>query len=258
MLFAAWGCTGSNSTPDTIGGEERTHRVELNASDGVKVHGSLYLPKDEGKSRVVALMFHQAGSNADEYKDIAPKLVERGISCLAIDQRSGGTMWGRDNQTVRDSGRSDWTYEDAYKDLQAAYAWAVEHKYGRIIVWGSSYSASLALRLASENQVAAVIAFSPGEYFTDKKAVSRWNATVKAPRFFSFTEAEAKNGGYVLYQSLTDTGARHNDVVAHNKDGAHGSSALLRDKSQASSYYWGELWRFLEKLHFVKADTKQD
>ncbi|MDR9866068.1 hypothetical protein, partial [Pseudomonas baetica] len=53
------------------------------------------------------------------------------------------------------------------------------------ILWGSSYSASLVFLLAADypDQVKAVMAFSPGEYFDDKTMVRAAAANVKAPVF---------------------------------------------------------------------------
>ena len=102
-------------TPKEVPDEDLTYQavqgVHLTAADGLKVYGTRYRPEQKGK--VIILMFHQAGSNADEYKEIAPKLVSKGLECVAIDQRSGGTMWGRDNKTAKESGKSDWSYLDA-------------------------------------------------------------------------------------------------------------------------------------------------
>lgn len=90
-------------------------QVTLMASDGVKVFADFY-PADS-KSRLYILLFHQAGSNRAEYASIAPRLVKLGFNCLAIDQRSGGDLWGQQNETVRRLGRSA-EYTDAIKDLE--------------------------------------------------------------------------------------------------------------------------------------------
>lgn len=45
------------------------------------------------------LLFHQAGSSKAEYATISPRLVAAGYSALAIDQRSGGELFGS-NETA--------------------------------------------------------------------------------------------------------------------------------------------------------------
>lgn len=225
--------------------------VSLQAEDGVKVHGVRYRPEQKGK--VVCLMFHRAGSNAAEYKDIAPKLVAKGIECLAIDQRVGGDLWGRENKTAKESGKTDWKYEHAYLDMMAAYNWAKNRQFTKIVIWGSSYSASLALKLASENQVTAVVAFSPGEYFADKTQVARWNSLVKTACLFAFTKKEAMDGGYSLYQAAPKVIERKNDVLIARDEGVHGSETLLQEKSpRGFGYYWNALWSFFETNLIVK------
>jgi predicted alpha/beta hydrolase len=94
--------------------------VTLTASDGVKIYGDFY--PAASKSAPYILLFHQAGSNRAEYAPIAPRLVKLGFNCLAIDQRSGGNMWGQKNETVEHLGHNG-EYLDALKDSEAALAW---------------------------------------------------------------------------------------------------------------------------------------
>jgi alpha-beta hydrolase superfamily lysophospholipase len=77
--------------------------VVLRASDGVHVYGVKRGPSANPVG--VLLLFHQADSSADEYTPIAPTLVQMGYATLAIDQRSGGTLYGR-NFTVAELGKS--------------------------------------------------------------------------------------------------------------------------------------------------------
>ena len=220
--------------------------VKMTAKDGLTVYGQLYSPAE--KPRSIAICFHQAGSNSGEYREIAPRLVLRGIACLAVDQRAGGTMWDQDNRTQKDSGRTDWKYEDAYQDMMAAYEWAKSKGYMKVVVWGSSYSASLVLRLANEVPVSAVVAFSPGEYFANKTQVGDWNATLSRPSLFAFSKKEAVDGGFTLYERAPKTLERKSDVLVLRDDGIHGNSVLLADKSNptAAGYYWKMLFAFFD------------
>ncbi len=70
--------------------------VQLKAADGVTVFGSYYRAE---RPKALILLFHQAGSSKDEYATIAPRLTAAGYSALAIDQRSGGSLFGR-NETA--------------------------------------------------------------------------------------------------------------------------------------------------------------
>ncbi len=139
--------------------------VAFAAADGVTVHGDLYLPT-AGAPRGVVLLFHQAGASRLEYAPIAPRLAALGWAALAIDQRSGGGMFGGRNLTA-DGAHGDASYLAALPDLEAALVWArARWPRSRPAVWGSSYSAALVFLLAARHpaDVSAVLAFSPGEY----------------------------------------------------------------------------------------------
>jgi hypothetical protein len=70
--------------------------VTLQAHDGVSVSGLVY---EARQPKGIILLFHQAGSSKAEYATIAPGLAAAGFTALAIDQRSGGTLYGP-NETV--------------------------------------------------------------------------------------------------------------------------------------------------------------
>ena len=140
--------------------------LKLTAADGATVFASQYAPS--GGAKATILLFHQAASNRGEYGDIAPTLAKAGYEVIAVDQRSGGDRFGRANETVRALGRSTG-FGDTLPDLEAALAHARKTAPGQpVIVWGSSYSAALVFVLAARHpaDVAAVLAFSPGEYLS--------------------------------------------------------------------------------------------
>ena len=136
--------------------------LTLPAADGVQVWAEHRTAA--GTRRGIVLLFHQAGTNHGEYDPIAPRLNRMGFDTLAIDQRSGGTAFGHRNETAERVGR-DPGYLAALPDLEAAFAWAQSQKVP-VVVWGSSYSAALVFLLASRppGGIAALLAFSPGEY----------------------------------------------------------------------------------------------
>jgi alpha-beta hydrolase superfamily lysophospholipase len=164
--------------PETAGPREVTptppRDVELRAADGSSVYGRYYGIESEPPAAII-LLFHQAGSNAAEYDSIAPRLQALGYAALAIDQRSGGRRFGRDNATVKQRGESTG-FSAAYPDLEAALAWARERGHPRVLAWGSSYTAALVFRLGAEHgeELSALLAFSPGEYFGAKGKVAGW------------------------------------------------------------------------------------
>lgn len=239
LVVVAAGCSGGGdggSVPAT------GKAVTITATDGMKVNASFVKGGDKG----VVLMFHQAGSNLHEYDPIAPRISERGWDCLQVDQRAGGEMWGEKNVTGSVSEHED--YLSAYPDLVAALKWAEDQGYKRIVAWGSSYSASLVLRLASEHEtVDAVVSFSPGEYFDSPGLVAGWNAKVNVPCFFAATSEELLADVFAIVDTKPKSQGREQDIVFGTKDGVHGSSALRSDKNPADAEkYWQKLELFFK------------
>lgn len=251
LALCAASCKGPVAPPRPAPGSEE---ITFKAADGVTIYADLYkaLPKDSGvlPLKTIVLLFHQAGSNAKEYAPIAPRVIKLGIDCLAVDQRSGGNMFNAPNRTqMHAGGKVD--YMAAYQDMQAALEWAQDQKYQRIIVWGSSYSASLVLRLASENSsVYAVLSFSPGEYFDQKGLVAGWNAAVKAPVFIACTGDEKTEQVQAIVEAANpDPVRKANDVLFTAPEGVHGSSTLHhRGKGESDAAYWAATEKFLNNV----------
>ncbi|RMF23772.1 MAG: alpha/beta hydrolase [Deltaproteobacteria bacterium] len=200
-----------------------------------------------GTERAVALLFHQAGSNAAEYVPIAPRLTRLGLTCLAIDQRAGGRMWGRGNRTVARLGRST-DFLAAYPDLEAAVAWARKHRpKGPVLVWGSSYTAALVLRLAAEHpkQVDGVLSFSPGEYLGPGEPVRGWASEVRQPLFVtSAPGAEVYAAARIIEVSPSPDKQQFVPQV-----GVHASSILREDRNPgATEPVWQAVAAFLTRV----------
>jgi len=211
----------------------------LQAADGVRLTADFY--EAAGKERALALLFHQAGSNAAEYGPIAPRLARLGISSLALDQRSGGNMWGRGNRTVFRQGKSSG-FREAYRDLEAALEWAEGRQPRRpVLLWGSSYSAALVFRLASQHQaeVTALLSFSPGEYLGPGQPVRGWAARVRRPIFV----ASAPGHEVAVARRILDAAPAELKRQFVPRQGVHGSSLLREDRNPGQT---GEAWQAVE------------
>ena len=203
--------------------------VTLKASDGVTVHGLYY---KAAKPRALILLFHQAGSSKDEYATIAPRLVSAGYSALAIDQRAGDGLFGK-NETADALGRKA-DYLEARPDLQAALDWAQGQKLP-IVLWGSSYSSSLIFPLAAAHPqgIVALLSFSPGEYFDDKQMIRQAAAKVTVPVFVaSGNSKDETSEADPIMAALPKNSANVRFVPAH---GVHGSSTLIAAKNPAGA-----------------------
>lgn len=239
LIFAAAARPLSAQTP-----------VQFKTSDGVTIYGAYYEVRN-AKGPVI-LLFHQGGANRYEYATIAPKLAAAGFTCLAIDQRWGGMMWGHSNETVKKLGHGESDTSDVTgleADLEGALTWARKKNPGRkFILWGSSYSSSLVFVVAAEHprDIAGVLAFSPGEYFRNPTMVRDAAAKVLVPVFIT-SENEAANLAYAT-QVFDAAGSRHK-VHYSAKYAVHGSSTLLADRNpKGAAVTWQVVMKFLTQF----------
>ena len=224
--------------------------VQLSAADGVKVYGEVW--RAAGPKPPIVVAFHQAGSSSAEYTPIAPRLVQAGFTVLAIDQRSGGDLFGGTNRTVGALGRST-TYEQALPDLEAALAWAKATAKGApVIVWGSSYSAALVFLLAAAHSgdVSGVVAFSPGEYLADTNAVRAAARRVNVPVYIDQASTADEAAASAVILKAVNSAKKQQTL---QNESAHGSSTLRRDTNPTGAEaHWKPLLKFLSQFKEVK------
>lgn len=205
--------------------------------DGVTITADLYHVAD---SLPVMLLCHQASYSRGEYIETAHQLNQWGFNCLAIDQRSGKSVNGVKNQThwdAQEKGRPT-NYPDAEIDLIAAINYLVIRYQQDVILLGSSYSASLALKLANEHdRVRAALAFSPGEYFRGTINVSQSLQGIAKPIFVTSSRSEASS----VRELLREVEAVH---FVPKAMGAHGSKVLW-STHKGREEYWEALKAFL-------------
>lgn len=222
--------------------------IEFPSLDGLRLTADLYHDGDASKPFI--LLFHQARYSRGEYIPIAPKLTALGFNALAVDQRSGRGVRGVRNQTAeRAVAQNRGTdYLDAEQDMRAAMAYVRDQKLaaGKVILWGSSYSASLVLKMAGEGgRFDGVVAFSPGEYFQwkDPDFIKAHAVNIKIPVWITCTRSESAEvrsivkvipGDAVLWLPATSAGV-------------HGSKALW-ESGVAREETWTALTAFLERF----------
>jgi len=209
--------------------ERETKEIAFFTKDSLKIFGDLY---KLNKTAPTILLFHQGGSNAKaEYNFIIPILIKEGFNILAIDQRQGGQVYGNYNRTVANIPNNNFDYCDAYLDLEGALNYIIESGFiGKKILWGSSYSGSLVIKLASQYQkdINGVLAFSPASGGPMKKCrPDEYFETLKIPllllRPSKEMEIESSKNQFILAQ-------QHNHQVYIAKYGTHGSSMLVEER----------------------------
>ncbi len=218
--------------------------MTLKADDGVVISGQFYRAEHP---KAIILLFHQAGSNYTEYATIAPRLVEQGYSALAIDQRAGGDMFKRMNETVKHAGHAG-TYLEAEKDLEAALAWGKE-QHLPVVVWGSSYSSSLVFLLAAQHpgDIKALLSFSPGEYLGTPGMVQAAAAKDTLPIFVTSAKdkEEIDNARAIFSASPSTMKTQFIPQIA----GVHGSSTLLVERNpKGNAENWQAVLAFLNSV----------
>ena len=227
--------------------------IHFFTSDSIKIYGDLY---EVDKNGTTILLFHQGGSNArGEYRSIIPKLIENKYNVFAIDQRLGGQMFGDYNRTVSNIAYKDFSYNgysycDAYSDLEHALNYLLKSGFrGKKVLWGSSYSASLAIKLSNDrsNDVSGILAFSPASGDPMKECLpNQYFETLKVPLILFRPQKEADIESVKDQLNLADE-LGHKTYVA--KNGTHGSSMLVFDRVGTDvTENWKAVFDFLSQL----------
>lgn len=214
--------------------------ISFFSKDGILITADLYFVND---TLPYMILCHQAGSSRGEYLETASKFAKFGYNCIAIDMRSGGEMNTIINETAihaKVKGRSA-TYLDAAQDITAAIDYAYDLSKKKVVLVGSSYSASLVMRIAVDNNdVKAVIAFSPGEYFGEKYSLKDTLKTLTKPLFVTSSKPESEKVG----ELIKDISSKKKQQFTPSKTGAHGSKALWKETPNHQEY-WLALMMFM-------------
>ncbi|MFC0604381.1 alpha/beta hydrolase [Winogradskyella pulchriflava] len=243
LLLLTTSCKENNTTTQLNTETKTANEIHFYASDSIKVYGDLYV-KD--KNAPTLLIFHQGGSNTKaEYKSIIPVLKAEGFNILTIDQRVGGQYYyGGYNRTVAEISKNDYGYCDAYPDMVAALYYVKNLGYtGKTILWGSSYSATLALKLASNNQnsVDGVLAFSPASgQPLEGCQPDEFIESLEIPVLLLKPATEMQSERSQNQMKLAEEHG-HETYIAEN--GVHGSSMLDEDRIEGSS---AETWNVVK------------
>lgn len=232
-------------SPGALGEKYIPTSVEFASKDGLAINANLY---EVDKTKPVILLMHQAGYNRIEYADIAPKLNEMGYNCLVVDLRSGGNFAGKPNKTNARAIEKGLQPEmiDVQQDVAAAIDYLHTKYKQNVIVWGSSFSSSLALLEGVNNsKVNAIISFSPGDYFGDAApSLSTVFSSITKPFFVTSSQQEAK----ALTALIGDVEMKDTQVqfIPESK-GFHGSRALWEGQKGAAEY-WHAITQFLSMI----------
>lgn len=248
--FLIYGCSNQNKKGElqalnvikSYTNESFFKPIVFKSKDGLDITADAYFKDDQP---ITVLLCHQAGFSRGEYKDSALKLNELGFSALAIDQRSGNSANSIINETAKLAKQKGIPtgFLDARQDIEAAIDYIYKHNGNRkVILVGSSYSASLSLLIGNKNdKVKAVAVFSPGEYFNGIQ-INEEIADFSKPLYVTASNQETK-GVEVLVSKIKNKSLTH---YKPSEKGIHGSRALW-ETTDGVEGYWKSFSDFLMK-----------
>ncbi len=222
---------------------EAQEKVTFAASDGLQITADLY---ESNKDKPYILLFHQAGYSRGEYKQIAEKIIKFGYNCLAVDLRAGGEVNYIQNHTALLAIQQGYPadYLSSKQDILAAIKWVKERSEEPVILFGSSFSASLCLLIAKDNSdVKAVIAFSPGEFFEPALTIQTELSNLNKPVF----AASSKRENSYVNKVLKSISSENKTIFTPEKGGEHGSKSLWKSNPN-NQEYWLALTMFFSKI----------
>ena len=219
-------------------------KVSFESADSVEITADQYQINEEYP---YIILFHQAGSSRGEFNEIAEKLMKLRYNCLAVDLRSGdNSNFVRNETKVSARELSKPTrFLDTRQDIRAAIDYAYNLNPKEIILFGSSYSASLVMLEGEQNShVKAVIAFSPGEYFGDDLRMETSLDSISKPLFVAVTKRESPYVKQMLNHLPEDAYM----LFQPDGEGVHGARALWEDNASKDEY-WLALLLFINNLN---------
>ncbi len=228
----------------TFLGLQSQDKVTFTTSDNLTVVANLY---EIDTSNPYIILLHQSNYSKGEYKGIAISLLKLDYNCLAIDLRNGGSVNSIPNETVKNVKEAGVFHSmyDAKRDIEAAIDFIYKKSKQNIILFGSSYSGSLALLIGQDcPKVKAIIAYSPGEFFRNKLLVHDELGGIDKPVYVAGTQKE-----YLYLKQFTELIPKENLILfqPQNDSGKHGAKALWKSE-KGSQEYWLSLLMFINNL----------
>lgn len=217
--------------------------LTFKTSDDLEVTADFY--ETYAESNKYMLMFHQADYSRGEFTPIASRIIKLDINCIAVDLRYGNEVHYVNNETAMRARLNGNTISmmDCEKDILAAieYVYTMDST-AKIFLMGSSFSASLCLKVAKDrNDIQAVIAYSPGEFFGDF-SIAQYIQGLETPSYIACPRNE-----YTYVSQLAEGITSSKSVLfrPESSGGMHGARALWWN-SETSEDFWLSLLFFLK------------
>ena len=222
----------------------RVRTVKFSSADGLVITADEYII-DPAKPYI--LLFHEQGSSRGEFSTIAPRLCKMDYNCLAVDLRNGGNYNYVSNETVKQLREShlEADFNTVEEDVLAAIQYASQKSGLPVVLFGSGANGSLSLKVALHNDdVRAVVAVSPGEYFLPEISIKDTISNLKKPVFITSSITEFP------YVSELASGMEKDSVTLFEPtlgEGLRGTGSFSADYEQ-NAEYWFALMLFFKDL----------
>jgi pimeloyl-ACP methyl ester carboxylesterase len=222
--------------------ENTVDHITFPSKDSITIYADVYA-SETGLTSL--LLCHQAGYSRGAYKQTGIILSKLGFDALAIDLRSGEEALDIPNLTSQEAQAKGLPteYINAKQDIEAAIDYIYEQNGNEpMIIVGSSYSASLCLLIASENEkVSAAVAFSPGEYL-EGISVKDSIDSIQKPLFITSSKLEIAQTSQLI-SGIDSTFVTHFKPTV---EGVHGARALWKE-TEGHKEYWNAFLKFLKE-----------
>ena len=221
----------------------RKATVDFYSSDSLLITADHYLSRPEDP---YILFFHQENSSRGEYDSIAQRFVKMRYNCLAVDLRVGDNYGYVNNRTApRARKKKLISRKGVEKDILAAISFVGGLSDEKVILLGSSLSATLALKVASgDERVKAAMAFSPGEYLRPGYPLKKILKKLTIPVYIACNTMEypyllesvdgIEEGTLTLFEPPENTTER--------------ASGMLRKSNPSYDEYWFSVLIFIKSL----------
>jgi fermentation-respiration switch protein FrsA (DUF1100 family) len=153
MIYLPFG----NVPPAASSGLWRAEDVTFTTDDGVSLHG-WFVPAASTPARFTVIVFNGNAGHRGFRAPLAAALARHGVSTLLFDYRGYGDNTGRPSE------------DGLARDARAARAYLTTRAdvdTGRVVFFGESLGAAVALRLATETPPLALVLRSPFTSLTD-------------------------------------------------------------------------------------------
>ncbi len=218
----------------TLTGQGVKSSVNYFSKDSLLITADEYIVVD---SLPYVLLIHEQGSSRGEFKNIIGRFQKMNFNCLVVDVRNGGNSNFVGNETFKRCRVKGLSMAPIaiQGDIESSVDFAFNKSGQKVILLGSGANGSLAIKTAKENDnVKAVIALSPGEFFLSSFSVEDTIAGLEKPLLITSGKMEFP----YVQQLASKVAEEYKSIFApENSEGGRGTDALLPGNSSEGEYW---------------------